>query len=91
MKPRIRIMAVARPAGMNKLESFVNDFGAANLARRLKVSEGAVSHWKSGRCSISPKRCREIESLSGGRITIHDLRPDIFGPPPGPSTQDQAA
>lgn len=72
---------------MNKLESYIDQVGGAELARRLRVSESSVSHWKSGRFRISPKRCREIEDISGGAVTVHDLRPDIFGPTPTTPTE----
>ena len=39
-------------------------------------------------------RCRDIERATDGAVTVHDLRPDIFGPPPeeaSAKSTDQAA
>jgi DNA-binding transcriptional regulator YdaS (Cro superfamily) len=70
---------------MNKLQSFIDEFGGAELAKRLRVSKGTVSHWRHGRFQVSASRCREIEDISGGAVTVHDLRPDIFGPAQHPA------
>jgi DNA-binding transcriptional regulator YdaS (Cro superfamily) len=67
---------------MNKFHAFLDQVGASALAKELGVSEGAISHWRSGRHQMSPTRCRQIETISRGAITVHDLRPDVFGPTP---------
>lgn len=51
------------------------------LADLLGYNKGHISRILSGKSSVSPKRAREIaEKLTG--VTVHDLRPDIFPPPP---------
>ena len=67
---------------MDKLSAFIRDYGGAALADQLGVTPGAVSSWRHGRYRVPGVRCRDIERLSGGRVTVHDLRPDIFGPAP---------
>jgi len=74
---------------MNKFHAFIDQFGAARLAARLEVSKGTVSHWRSGRHKPDARRCRRIASLSEGAVSVHDIRPDIFGP--RPSTPRAAA
>ena len=53
------------------------------------ISSQAVSQWTE----IPVLRCPAIAAGSGGRYTVHDLRPDFFGPAPGSPQhlQDQAA
>ena len=46
------------------------------LADGLNISPGAVSQWDR----VPAERVLEIERLTG--ISRHDLRPDVFGPPP---------
>jgi DNA-binding transcriptional regulator YdaS (Cro superfamily) len=40
------------------------------------ISSQAVSQWRR----VPARHCIALEKASGGRITVHDLRPDIFGP-----------
>lgn len=67
---------------MNKLRDFIDSFGGSALAVRVGVSKGTVSSWRNGRWRVPAERCREIEKLSSGAVTVHDLRPDVFGPAP---------
>jgi len=51
----------------------------AKLARALGVSPAAIH--KMRRTGVVPaKRCKQIELLTGGRVTAEQLRPDIFAP-----------
>lgn len=50
----------------------------ANLAKLLGVTESAVSQWKR----VPYQRAVEIEEKTGGRVTRHDMRPDVFGAVP---------
>ncbi len=45
------------------------------LAKRLKVSDEAVRKWKR---RVPAERVLEIEEATGGAITRHELRPDIY-------------
>lgn len=45
------------------------------LAKSLGVSPQAVCQWDQ----VPPRRVLKIEELCQGKITRHDLRPDIYG------------
>lgn len=49
---------------------------AKKLAERLFVSSSYLSQMASGRCSVSPARCVEIEAATDGKVSRRDLRPD---------------
>lgn len=59
----------------------------AKLARQLGVSGEAVRKWEINRPPA--ERCRAIERATQGAVTVHDLRPDLFGP--SPAVQSEAA
>lgn len=66
------------------IQSAVSLFGTqAALAEALGVSSMAVSKWMSGKARVTAERAVDIERVTGARVTRYDLRPDIFGPPPG--------
>lgn len=52
---------------------------AVALARALGVTRAAVEKWKhhTGRLAISTKNALKIEALTAGRVTAHQLRPDL--------------
>lgn len=48
------------------------------VGNAIGVSRQRVSQMvKTGR--VDPKHCRTLASLSQGAVTVHDLRPDVFG------------
>ena len=49
------------------------------LARALGVSHARVWNWLNRDDSVPAEVCRGIESATGGRVTVHELRPDVFG------------
>ncbi|WP_175689674.1 transcriptional regulator [Burkholderia anthina] len=49
---------------------------AKKLADALKVSPSYLSQMASGVSSISPRRCRQIEDATDGRVTRRELRPN---------------
>lgn len=51
------------------------------FADQLAVSPGLVWQWINGQTPVTAERAREIESATGGLVTRHELRPDIFDPP----------
>jgi DNA-binding transcriptional regulator YdaS (Cro superfamily) len=62
------------------LHEAIEKFGSkAALAKALRVTRSAVSHWVKGG-ELPVKRVLEIERLTG--ISRHKLRPDIFGDHP---------
>lgn len=55
--------------------------GQNELARRLGVRQSLVMYWiKTGK--TSPVHAVGIEKMTGGQVTRHDLRPDVFGTTP---------
>ena len=42
------------------------------------ISSQAVSQWER----VPAARCLVIEAATQGRVTRHELRPDLFGPAP---------
>ncbi len=66
---------------MNALESAIKEVGsAAALAGTLNITAQAVGLWR--RAGKPPaERCLAIQQLTDGRITCHDLRPDVFPEP----------
>jgi DNA-binding transcriptional regulator YdaS (Cro superfamily) len=49
--------------------------GPAAVAREFNVRPQAVSQW----VTADPTRCRKLAELSKGKVSVHDLRPDVFG------------
>ena len=56
------------------------------LADALGIQSPSISEWKS-RGRVPAERCRAIQDATEGRVTVHDLRPDVFGPP-APAAND---
>lgn len=54
--------------------------GQTAMARQLGVSQGLIWHWCVGRLKVRAERCGDIEVATGGQVTCHDLRPDVFRP-----------
>ena len=54
--------------------------GQAALARTLGITYQAIDSWKK-RGTPGP-RVLEVEAATGGKVSRHELRPDIFGPAP---------
>lgn len=50
----------------------------ARLAKFLNIGPSVIYSW-ANKQSLPPwKRCIQIERLSNGRISVEDLRPDLF-------------
>ncbi|WP_202842033.1 transcriptional regulator [Luteimonas saliphila] len=56
------------------------------LADALGIRSPSITEWKNR--AVPAERCRAIEQATGGQVTVHDLRPDVFGP--APAANDQA-
>jgi len=59
--------------------------GTEALARRLSCSRQAISQWHG---KVPRGRALEIELITGGAVTRHQLRPDLF--PPEDSSESAA-
>jgi DNA-binding transcriptional regulator YdaS (Cro superfamily) len=51
--------------------------GVSALAARLGTTQSAVSNWLL-RESLPPERVLPIEQATGGQVTRHELRPDLY-------------
>jgi DNA-binding transcriptional regulator YdaS (Cro superfamily) len=54
------------------------------LARAIGVSPQAVQQWLEAN-RVPAERVLAVESATDGKVTRHDLRPDVFGPAPSES------
>lgn len=51
------------------------------LARALGIKQQNVSYWlHDGKGKVPAEYCAKIARATGGKVTRHDLRPDLFGP-----------
>jgi len=60
------------------LKTYLRGRTQSELAERLGVTQGAVSHWVTGRARVPAEMARAIERITGGEVTRVDLRPDLF-------------
>jgi len=59
------------------------------LARRVGVTQQAINKWAKGRTPA--ERCHAVAAATEGAVTVHELRPDLFGPPPRPVSKSRKA
>ena len=59
--------------------------GARELARLLNIKPPSVSEWKA-RGKVPAERCLEVEEKTG--VSRYLLRPDVYGQPPVPTSQE---
>jgi DNA-binding transcriptional regulator YdaS (Cro superfamily) len=52
---------------------------AAELGRRLNISRAQIHRYLTGRRRITAERAVQIEHVTEGNVTRHELRPDLFG------------
>lgn len=50
-----------------------------NLARAIGVHPMQVTHWKNR--GIPKHWCQAISDATDGQVTVHELRPDVYGAP----------
>ena len=66
---------------MNALDTAIQAVGTQEkLAKALGLQPMAVSQWRKRR--VPAEHCRAVAELSLGAVSVHDLRPDVFGPAP---------
>lgn len=56
--------------------------GQRQLASLLEVHPSLISQWVTGRRPVAANHVLAIESATDGKVTRHDLRPDVFGAAP---------
>jgi len=44
----------------------------------MKVTQGMVWQWVSGRRRVSAEQVRPMELATDGKVTGHDVRPDLY-------------
>lgn len=67
---------------MNPLDLAIEAAGGiVKLATAIGLRPNVVGNWKL-RGQVPAERCLAIEQATAGAVTRHDLRPDVFGPPP---------
>lgn len=68
--------------GQNQLAKKITAWHAVRGAD-LVVRQQYVWKWLRSKSPMPPaEHCRAIEDITRGAVTIHDLRPDVFGPTP---------
>lgn len=53
--------------------------GQSALARACGVKQGHVWHWINKSMRVPAEHVLSVEAATGGTVTRHELRPDIFG------------
>lgn len=56
------------------------------FADLVGVTQSRVSQWIGGD-PVPPDRWLRIEEVTCGKVTMRDLRPDVFGPAPQPAAK----
>ncbi|MBV5335501.1 helix-turn-helix domain-containing protein [bacterium] len=63
--------------------------GRRALAKDLAIAPAYLYQMVTNIRPVAPQLCRAIQHATNGAVTVHDLRPDIFGEAPEP--QERAA
>lgn len=73
-----------RIASMKPIERVIESAGSVSaLALALGVKPPTVSQWKNGDRPVPARFALAIERKWPEIVTVHDLRPDVFGTPEG--------
>jgi DNA-binding transcriptional regulator YdaS (Cro superfamily) len=66
---------------MVMIDRIIHAFGGSQveLARELGVTKMAITQWRR-RDRIPAERVLRLERLTGGRVTRHEMRPDLYPP-----------
>ena len=75
-----------RPPSWARTRILIARAGGPSLVGRMfdpPISSQAVSQW----ARVPAARCLVIETKTRGRVTRHELRPDLYGPAPAPRQQ----
>lgn len=58
------------------------DLAAALTAVGSPATQGLISLWETGGVKVPAERVAKVEEVTAGKVTRHDLRPDLFGKRP---------
>ncbi len=63
-----------------KLKQYIKDgyLTQSELARRIDKSPGLVWQWLNGHRQVAAEQVLPIERATEGKVTRHDLRPDLY-------------
>lgn len=66
-----------------KLKDFFEDKLATQgeIAAEVGVTQGYVSHWCNNRSPIPAEKVLPLFWATGGRVSPHEMRPDIYPDP----------
>jgi len=53
------------------------------LAKAIGKEQGHVGKWLHRDKKVPAEVCADIEAATGGKVTCHQLRPDVFRQPTG--------
>jgi len=72
-------MDTSTPTALTRAVALIG--GQKRLADSLGIKPPSVNEWmRKGFVPVG--RCRAIERATAGQVSVHELRPDIFGPAP---------
>lgn len=60
------------------LNTYFQTHSQSDLARALGITPGMVWQWKTRLRRIPAERVLQIERATGGKVTRHELRPDLY-------------
>lgn len=58
---------------MKAIDDLLRVYTQQQLAEMLGVTQSTVSKWRRGVCTMRPKRARELERITKGRIKAADF------------------
>lgn len=70
-------MLVSAPMKLSKYLSS-QKVSQTELARRVGVSQGMVWQWLNGVRQVSAEKVLTVEEATGGMVSRHEIRPDIY-------------
>lgn len=70
-------MDIQTPLARAMKAAEIND---GELGRRVGCSSQHINRARRGLKKLSPQIARAVVAELGDRVTLHDLRPDVYGP-----------
>lgn len=81
------------PTLQDYIKTAVNQFGSqAKLAEAMGCSQQQIAYLLNKETrKISAEMAKAVDEATGGTVSRHELRPDIFGPAPAQEASEAAA